>query len=580
MKLLKLIIGIIVLASFTSSCFIISPTGEAKLTIDVPAVTLTSNYSLNGEPFSDSQYTKAFFSLRNPDNDDTVALGDSNDQSHNTVIIPGVFDVIYAHTQGSEIPQNKDAVVRSAVAIQTDQDLDINVSSVEISPHFTLNGKPFSTSVYNSAEFYLEDVSGGERIPLGNSQQASGPILILPGIYNVIYSHENGSGVPQNQNAIVEAAVTIDADQVLEVDVSAGTLTSSYTMNGEPFSVSQYVRAFFSLRNPDSGDTVELGWCYDQSHSTMIIAGVYDVIYAHTQGTEIPQNQNAIVMSDVDISSRRALPIDVPAVTLTSSYTMNGEPFSVSQYVRAFFSLRNPDSGDIVELGWCYDQSHSTMIIPGSYDVIYGHTQGSEIPQNKDAIVMSDVNINSSQALVIDVPAITLTSSYTMNGEPFSVSQYIRAFFSLRNPDNGDTVELGGSNDQFHTTVIIPDVYDVIYAHTQGSEIPQNQDAIVMSDVDISSSQALAIDVPAITLTSSYTMNGEPFSVSQYVRAFFSLRNPDNGDTVELGGSNDQSHSIMIIPGAYDVIYGHTQGLEIPQNKDAIVMSDVDIISS
>jgi len=580
MKLLKLIVGILVLALFTSFAFIISPKEEVELQIDVPAVTLTSSYSINGEPFPESQYTRAFFSLRNPDSGDTIALGHSNDQYHSTLIIPDVYDLIYAHTQGSEIPQNKDSIFRSTVAIQTDQDLDINVSSVVIRPHFTLNGKPFSTSVYNSAEFYLQHISGGERISLGKSYQAGEPIIILPGIYNVIYSHQNGSGVPQNQDAIVKAAVTIDVDQVLEVDVPAVTLRSTYSLNGEPFSVSQYTKAFFSLRNPDSGDTVELGYSNDQYHSTMIVSGVYDVVYTHTIGTEIPQNKDAIVMSDVDISSRRALPIDVPAVTLTSSYTMNGAPFPESQYTRAFFSLRNPDSGDTIALGYSNDQYHSTLLIPGVYDVIYVHTQGSVIPQNQDAIVMSDVNISSSQALAIDVPAVTWTSSYTMNGAPFPESQYTKAFLSLRNQDSEDTVALGYSNDEYHNTMIIPGVYDVNYTHTIGSEIPQNEDAIVMSDVNINSSQALAIDVPAVTLTSSYTMNGDPFPESQYVRAFFSLRNQDSEDTVALGYSNDQYHSTLIIPGVYNVTYAHTQGSEIPQNKDAIVMSDVNIKSS
>ncbi len=303
MQLLRLIAAILVFALLTSFCFIISPNEEVELPIDVPAVTLTSSYTINGDPFSESQYTRAFFSLRNPDSGDTVELGYSNDQYHSTLIIPGVYDVNYAHTIGSEIPQNKDAVVRSAVSIQTDQDLDINVSSVVIRPHFTLNGKPFSTSAYNSAEFHLQHISGGERIPLGKSYQASDPIHILPGIYNVIYSHQNGSGVPQNQDAIVKAAVTIDADQVLGVNVPAVTLTSSYTMNGDPFPESQYVRAFFSLRNPDSGDTVALGYSNDQYHNTLIIPGVYDVIYAHTQGSEIPQNKDVIVVSDVSIDS-------------------------------------------------------------------------------------------------------------------------------------------------------------------------------------------------------------------------------------------------------------------------------------
>jgi len=504
MKLLGLVVGILVLALFTSSCFIISPNEEADLPIDVPAVTLTSNYSMNGEPFSVSQYTKAFFSLRNPDSGDTVELGYSNEQYHSTLIIPGVYDVNYAHTQGSEIPQNKDAIVKAAVAIQTDQVLDINVSSVLVEPHFTLNGKPFPSSIYNSAEFYLEHISGGERIPLGNSHQESEPIVILPGIYNVIYSHQNGDLVPQNQAAIVMSDVNISSSRALPIDVPAVSLRSAYTMNGDPFLEAKFFRAFFSLRNPDSGDTVALGYSYEQYHSTLIIPGVYDVVYAHIQGSGIPQNKDAIVMSDVNISSSQALAIDVPAVSLTSSYTMNGDPFPESQYARAFFSLRNPDSNDTIALGYSYNQYHSTLIIPGVYDVVYAHIQGSGIPQNKDAIVMSDVSINSSRALAIDVPAVSLRSVYSMNGDPFPESQYARAFFSLRNPDSGDTVERGYSNEQYHSTVIIPGVYDVIYAHTQGSEIPQNKDAIVMSDINISSSQALPIDVPAATLTNSH----------------------------------------------------------------------------
>ena len=292
-----------VIALFTSSCFIILLHEEAELAIDVPAVTLTSSYSLNGEPFPESMYERAVFSLKNPDSDDTIELGWCYDQSHSNMIIPGVYDVIYAYTQGSEIPQNKDAAIKATVDIQTDQALDINVPSVVITPNFTLNGQPFPTSVYNSAEFFLQHVSGGERILLGNSHQSNKPIIILPGIYNVIYSHKNGSGVPQNQDAIVKTAVNIDADQVLEFDVPAVTLTSSYSLNGEPFPESMYERAVFSLKNPDSDDSVELGWCYDQSHSTTIIPGVYDVIYAYTQGSEIPQNKDAIVMIAVNVNS-------------------------------------------------------------------------------------------------------------------------------------------------------------------------------------------------------------------------------------------------------------------------------------
>jgi hypothetical protein len=488
--------------------------------------------------------------------------------------------VVYAHTRGSEIPQNKDAFVMAAVAIQTDQDLDIDLSSVEITPHFTLNGKPFSTSVYNSAEFYLEDISGGERIPLGNSHQASEPILILPGIYNVIYSHQNGDLVPQNQDAIIKAAVTIDADQVLEVDVPAVTLRSTYSLNGEPFSVSQYVTAFFSLRNPNSGDTVELGYSHDQYHSTMIISGVYDVVYAHTHGSEIPQNKDAIVMSDVDISSRRALPIDVPAVTLRSTYSLNGEPFSVSQYTKAFFSLRNPDSGDTIALGDSNDQSHSTVIIPGVYDVIYAHTRGSEIPQNQDAIVKAAVAIQADQVLDIDVSSVVVSPHFTLNGKPFSTSHYNSAEFYLEDISGGERIPLGNSHQASEPILILPRIYNVIYSHYNGDLVPQNQDAIVRAAVTIDADQILDIDVSSVEIRPHFTLNGKPFSTSHYNSAKFYLEDISGGERILLGSSHQASEPVLILPRIYNVIYSHYNGDLVPQNQDAIVMSDVSINSS
>ena len=567
MKLLRLGGVILILALFTFGCSIISLSSVQTLRINVPSVTITGNFLLNDSSFPGSIYQSGMIHLRDSSGTDYTELGSTADGSYSMPVVAGTYDIIYTHQHGLEVPLNENAVVMAGVTINADQALDVNVASVSVRPQFTLRGEAFPTSIYNSAEFYLQNSSGGELIPLGDSYQVNDPVLVMPGTYNVIYSHQNGSLVPQNQHAIVKAGVTIDADQVLAVDVPAVSLRSLYTLNGDPFPSTIYNSATFYLRNSASGDLVVLGDSYDQISSNLVIPGDYDVIYEHKNGVKVPLNSDTVITSDVSIASGRALLIDVPAVSVTGEFSLNGESFPASIYESAEFHLQDLSSDELVLLGKTNEAATPVLVVEGTYDIVYRHFNGSDVPQNQQATIQRDVAVNTDdQILKIDVSAVNITGQFSLNGSAFSSSIYESADFFLRPSDSEEMILLGSSHLQGDPVAIVAGTYDVIYTHRNGSDVPQNKNKEIVSAVPLNSTQVLEIDVSTVSVRGEFTLNGESFPASIYESADFYLADPAAGELLFLGSSHEETEAVSIITGSYDVIYQIKHGDQLPQN--------------
>jgi len=600
MALPKLVWVILILALFTLACSITSPSKVETLDIDVPSVTITGDFLLNDSSFPGIIYQSGMIYLRDSDSTSYTELRSTAYGSYSLAVVPGTYDTIYTHQFGLEVPLNENAVVAAGVAINADQALDINVAAVSVRPRFTLDGKAFPASIYNSAKFYLQSSSGGELIALGNSYQVNDPVLVMPGTYDVIYSHENGGLVPQNQNAIVKSGVTIDAAQALAIDVSSVFLRSRYTLNGDPFPGNIYNSGAFYLRNAASGDLVVLGNSYDQASSSLVIPGDYDVIYTHKFGTKVPVNKDTVIASGVSIgsgrasltdvpavsvtgesrlsgepvitsgvsiSSGRALLIDVPAVSVTGEFSLNGESFPASIDESAEFYLRDSSSDEPVLLGKTNGAATPVLVVEGTYDIVYGYFNGSDVPQNQRATIQRDVEVDTDgQILKIDVSAVDITGQFSLNGGTFSSSINESADFFLRSTDSEETIPLGSSYRQANPVTIVAGTYDVLYTHRNGSDVPQNENKEIVNAVLLDSTQGLEIDVSTVSVKGVFTLNGEPFPASIYESAEFYLGDPATGEELFLGSSYEETEAVSIITGSYDVIYRIKNGDQLPQN--------------
>ncbi len=149
------------------ACVVFDGDGD---TIDVPAVHISGDLTLNGEDFPFSQYDDAIFSLRDRVTGDIFALGNSHDQQYSVNVVAGHYDVMYSvQSPGDNVPRNIGAAIMENVALLSDQTLNINVVAYMISGDFLHNGVPFPATEFDDGVVFLDSPQAG-RIKVGETK--------------------------------------------------------------------------------------------------------------------------------------------------------------------------------------------------------------------------------------------------------------------------------------------------------------------------------------------------------------------------------------------------------------------------
>ena len=463
------------------------------------------------------------------------------------------------------------------------QDLVIDVPSALVTPEYTLNGGLFALSEYNDGNFLLRDVTESSDQPfLGSSHFANpDPVRIVQGTYDVLYQHETGDSVPLNVDGLVQTTGLINSDQDLPIAVIAWLVTPSFKLNGGAFPVTEYDDARFYLKPATGGERIFLGNSHTANPDALwLMPGTYDVIYElETGGTNVPNNQSAVVMSGESITNSGILAVDVTMVDFSFDASLDSNPFPASQYQRAMFFLRNTSSGDLVELGVSYELPVRIRVIEGTYDIVYSHVQGDQLPANIDAVLESGVVIGSGGVSAKDIPitSVEITPSFTLNGGNFPVSEYNDGNFYLRGASPEDVLFLGASEDNSPDLVrVIPGDYDVLYRHETGTQVPQNANAELQTGVVLNADGPLPVPVTMISVSGMFTLNGNNFPADETESVQFLLRDAaDVSDEFIFGFSDINNGAVKLIPGTYDVVIEHVDGDSVPQNVSRVVQSSV-----
>lgn len=194
---------------------------------------------------------------------------------------------------------------------------------------------------------------------------------------------------------------------------------------------------------------------------------------------------------------------------------------------------------------------------------------------NVPAITLSEQEINQATPTAeADIPTILITPAYTLDGAPFPISEYDDANIYLRGSNDNDVFFLGNTHDPNPAAVrILPDTYDVIYRHETGNSVPLNTNAVVVEGAVLDSSGNFSIAVTSAIATATFTLNDESFTTNPVHYGRFFLQGSEEEDTLFLGNSYDGSGTVRVIPGAYDVIYEHVTGNQVPGNKKATIVS-------
>jgi len=233
-----------------------APDYTQDIVIDIPAVTLSGDFTLNNGNFPVSFYNNGEISLEDTQNLAKTALGETWEGGYSDfVIISGTYDSMYSRLDGILVPQNDDATASSGQLIDMDQAHDVNVPRVIVVPTFTLDGNAFPASVYNTAELFLRPTGSTELISLGTTNlQPSDNVMVVPGVYDVVYSIREGDQLPQNEYAVVIRSEDISTTpHVLNIDIESASFHGTWRLAvdgilGE-FPSSVYHSGEYSLQN-------------------------------------------------------------------------------------------------------------------------------------------------------------------------------------------------------------------------------------------------------------------------------------------------------------------------------------------
>ena len=549
------------------------PVIQSVFDMDVPAVLLRGNFTVNGASPLPYDAHQGRIELRN-ETLGVVDLGSVHFGSYQAWVVPGIYDVYYLHEQGDILPQNAETLLMEDVSLESGGAWHIDVPSVLVMGDIFIDGAPAPNGFYENGEIRLRDTVTGASFPVGQTWEGAFMAMVVPGTYDVLWRRLlGGSVVPINDDALLMEGVVVDGLTEFSVDVPVIELEGSFTLNGvaPPFSV--YENGEILLRDLATGAVVSVGHTRDRAWSARIVPGTYDVLYSRlTGGSVVPANELALLESAVQLDADGVLDVDVPVVTLSGDFRLDGAPFPASFYNNAHLWLRGSQADDLVDLGAGLDGGYELRVVPGSYDVFYnGLSSTGLVPQNPWALIESGAKVpkskNGTRTLDIDVPSAPLEVVVSMWGEAPPVGFYENGAISLRGAD-GDAFAIGETRLGGGTARVVEDDYAVHYTHLLGGAMPINGDARIGAATALPLLIPTPVDLQPGLLAGVFSQNGLPFpAAGDYGR--FLLRDAVTGDRIVVGESTAGLYDETLLRGTYDVLYDHAEGDGIVANVGA-----------
>ncbi|MCH9687734.1 MAG: hypothetical protein K0V04_40265 [Deltaproteobacteria bacterium] len=473
--------------------------------------------------------------------------------------------------------------LRCLPCVPTNGDVSIDVPSVLVTSTFTLNGEPFTSSIYENGDIVLRDPASGDEVRLGNTQDGGtdDAIAMVPGTYEVHYANRAGGQlVPANDGARIDTVEIPDSEQyTLSVDVPGVEVSGELTFDGQTPPNSIYEHGVVVLRDPATGDEVELGDTMDGEYVAMVVPGVYDVHYrVRASEGHAPSNNDARFATVEITEPEDTLDIDIPNAMVAASILVDGDTPPDSIYENGYIILHDLQTDDEFIVGQTRDASFAVPVIEGQYEVIYRRVVGgSQVPVNTRA-VLDQVDVPwGGLALSIDVTTAVITGAITINGAPPPTDPGDDGVLLLRNPESGDEAVLGNTHDGAYSQRVVLGAYDVYYRQeTSSGGVPANTNARLQPIV-VRGGASFDVDIPMVTVDATVTVDGQLPPDSAYDDGLVYLRDTQTGDSVLLGNTRLVDLQRPVIPGTYDLVYVvEAAGPTVPVNADAR-LSTVDV---
>ena len=538
----------------TSTCAGLDLRQDGVLDLDLRAVSVTGTVTLNGAPLADQTSSRGQIRFHGTSllADTSIAfdLGTTGAKTYGLRVPPGTYDIDYvagssACASGTTSPWPcGGGSLKRAVAIASDGVLDLDVRVVAVSGAVTLKGAVFpdSTRARGSLTFTGPDGWAATTAAFASTGAVTYRVKVMPGTYDVAYNgdatgclQDTAPAIPCNSGQLRQQ-VSLGVDGVLDLDVPAVKVSGAVTLAGAALPTETAARGALTFTAATGGSvaTRSLGTTGAGFYAATLLPGRYAIALAANASlcgpslTPVMPCLGGTLMASTMLSTDGVLDVDMRAVTVSGSVTIAGQPLPTTTGDRGGlrFTRAAGGGGSTYSLGTSGAGTYRVRLLQGTYDVDYNANAGLCSSASAGAPpplpctggpISRGLALMTDGVLDADLKRVQVTGSVTLKGAamPTATANRGALVFSQAGGGTTSTPSFGTSGNVTYGLSLWPGTYDVQFAANTalcvaGSPAPAVPcvGGPARAGVSLASDGVLDVDVPAVSVSGTVTLNG------------------------------------------------------------------------
>jgi hypothetical protein len=598
----------------------ITLTSDGVLDIDIPAVRVSGNVTLNGGPLpaEGGERGSIVFAEASGEGSLSIPLGVSGTVFYDILVTAGTYDIAFspdsALCDGRTAPAMPctGGPLSEGLAILSDGTLDLDIPAVTLTGNVTLNGAALPDEPPMRGQVNVAGTDDGEGLsfPLGASGTPTYALTLFPATYDFLYASA-GTGCTGTAwsampctGGILAAGIPVTTGGALDLDIRAVRVGGSVLLEGmalpdEALARGEIVFAGASEEEEGGGVSIPLGMSGPLAYEITLFPGTYDVslsadpdLCAAGAVPRVPCT-GGYFFESLPLSADGALDLDIAAVSVGGAVLLDGlqlpdEPMRRGSII---FSAAGGDGGSLaVDLETTGPKTYQVVLFPGAYDVDY-EPDASLCATGTARMPCAPIRLHTGLPLTADGAldlnlqttggGVRVTGRVTLNGVDLPSESLPRGdiLFEPEEGEDGASVPLGSTGPLTYDIRLVPGVYDVVFsgngALCGAGTMPCNGGA-VLEAIPLTADGVLDVDIRSAAVSGAVTVNGSPAGDEPVDRGalLFSLNYGQGATTLPFGAAGPIGYSLVVMQGSYIVTYVTNPALCSPGRAPSLPCMD------
>jgi hypothetical protein len=583
------------------SCAGLALNQDGVLDLDLRAISVSGTVTRNGAAVPDQTANRGQILFRGTgslaDASISFDLGTAGAPSYQVRLPPGTYDIDYVPSTSACASGSTSVMpcgggpLKRGMSLLADGVLDLDVRVVTVSGAVTLKGAVFPDQARARGSLGFTSPAGmtAAPAPFGSTGAVTYRVNLIPGTYDVVYGgdpagcqQDTPPAIPCNAG-VIRSQINLGADGVLDLDVPAVKVTGNVTLAGGelPTATANRGALTFAAGSGAGVATRALGTSGRGFYAVTLLPGAYSIALSANAAlcaptlTPVVPCLGGTLISSTPLSSDGVLDVDMRAVTVTGTATVNGQPLPTASGDRGSlrFSRAAGGGGATSSFGPSGAASYRVRLLEGTYDVDYvpnaalctAAAAGTPppLPCTGGSIARA-LSLTTDGVLDAPLRRVQVKGNVTLEGAGMPAATASRGTLSFSLPGAGaaSTAAFGSSGNVSYGMSLWPGTYDVALSAnaalcTGAAPAPAVPciGGSLRAGVRLEADGVLDLDIPAITVSGTVTLNGAALPAETMSRGSVGVSRVaaegGAGASFSLGTNSAPTYTATVMPGSY-----------------------------